>query len=147
MRPRPATTSLTRSSYHRERFQDATVQLGGPLIATRCGGSAPISTPRLLLEPGTDPAFPTQDLQDRVFGKLTWQVNQNNNLLFAYHNDHWRLPDTITPSLPPEAAGMGRGHNPTVTATWRRVLNNNTTFDSATAASTTGAARAASPKT
>ena len=80
-------------------------------------------------EPGTDPAFPTQDLQDRVFGKLTWQVNQNNNLLFAYHNDHWRLPDTITPSLPPEAASMGRGHNPTFTATWRRVLNDNTTFD------------------
>ena len=24
---------------------------------------------------------------------------------------------------------MGRGHNPTVTATWRRVLNDNTTFD------------------
>ena len=85
-------------------------------------------------EPGTDPALPTQDLQDRVFGKLTWQVNQDNNVLFAYHNDHWRLPDTITPSYPRDAASMGRGHIPTFTATWRRVLNDNTTFDCATAA-------------
>jgi TonB dependent receptor/Carboxypeptidase regulatory-like domain len=116
--------------YHRERFQDATVQLGGPLMRDRMWWFGSYQYRRdYFSEPGTDPAFPTQDLQDRVFGKLTWQVNQNNNLLFAYHNDHWRLPDTITPSLPPEAAGMGRGHNPTITATWRRVLNNNTTFE------------------
>ena len=116
--------------YHREKFQDATVQLGGPVMRDKMWWFGSYQYRRdYFSEPGTDPAFPTQDLQDRVFGKLTWQVNQNNNLLFAYHNDHWRLPDTITPSLPPDAASMGRGHNPTFTATWRRVLNDNTTFD------------------
>src|SRR5688500_12728198 len=116
--------------YHRDRFQDATVQLGGPVVRDKMWWFGSYQYRRdYFSEPGTDPAFPTQDLQDRVFGKLTWQVNQNNNLLFAYHNDHWRLPDTITPTLPPAAASMGRGHNPTITATWRRVLNNNTTFD------------------
>ena len=116
--------------YHRERFQDATVQLGGPVIRDKMWWFGSYQYRRdYFSEPGTDPAFPTQDLQDRVFGKLTWQVNQNNNLLFAYHNDHWRLPETITPTVPREAASMGRGHNPTITATWRRVLNNNTTFD------------------
>jgi hypothetical protein len=116
--------------YHRERFQDATVQLGGPVIRDKMWWFGSYQYRRdYFSEPGTDPAFPTQDLQDRVFGKVTWQVNQNNNLLFAYHNDHWRLPDTITPTLPPDAASMGRGHNPTITATWRRVLSNDTTFD------------------
>ena len=106
------------------------MQLGGPVMRDKMWWFGSYQYRRdYFSEPGTDPAFPTQDLQDRVFGKLTWQVNQNNNLLFAYHNDHWRLPDTITPSLPPDAASMGRGHNPTVTATWRRVLNDNTTFD------------------
>ena len=116
--------------YHREKFQDATVQLGGPVSRDKMWWFGSYQYRRdFSSEPGTDPAFPTQDLQDRVFGKLTWQVNQNNNLLFAYHNDHWRLPDTITPTLPHDAASMGRGHNPTVTATWRRVLNDSTTFD------------------
>src|SRR5688572_4475568 len=116
--------------YHRDLFQDATAQLGGPIIRDKMWWFGSYQYRRdYFSEPGTDPAFPTQDLQDRVFGKLTWQVNQNNNLLFAYHNDHWRLPDTITPSLPPDAASMGRGHNPTITATWRRVLSNNTAFD------------------
>jgi hypothetical protein len=116
--------------YHRDRFQDATVQLGGPIVRDKMWWFGSYQYRRdYFSEPGTDPAFPTQDLQDRVFGKLTWQVNQNNNLLFAYHNDHWRLPETITPSVPPEAASMGRGHNPTITATWRRVLSNDTTFD------------------
>ena len=116
--------------YHRDKFHDATVQLGGPVSRDKMWWFGSYQYRRdYYSEPGTDPTFPTQDLQDRVFGKLTWQVNQNNNLLFAYHNDHWRLPDTITPSLPRDAASMGRGHNPTITATWRRVLNNNTTFD------------------
>ena len=116
--------------YHRERFQDATAQLGGPVVRDKMWWFGSYQYRRdYFSEPGTDPAFPTQDLQDRIFGKLTWQVNQNNNLLFAYHDDFWRLPDTITPSLPPEAASMGRGNNPTITATWRRVLNNDTTFD------------------
>jgi hypothetical protein len=116
--------------YHRDRFQDITAQLGGPVIHDKMWWFGSYQYRRdYFSEPGTDPLFPTQDLQDRVFGKLTWQVNQNNNLLFAYHNDHWRLPDTITPTYPREAASMGRGHNPTITATWRRVVTNDTTFD------------------
>ena len=76
--------------YHRDRFQDATVQLGGPIIRDKMWWFGSYQYRRdYFSEPGTDPLFPTQDLQDRVFGKLTWQINQNNNLLFAYHNDHW----------------------------------------------------------
>jgi hypothetical protein len=116
--------------YHRDTFNDATVQLGGPVMRDKMWWFGSYQYRRdYFSEVGTDPAYPTQDLQDRVFGKLTWRVNDGNNLLFAYHNDHWRLPDTITPSLPPDAASVGRGHNPTFTATWRRVVSDNTTFD------------------
>jgi hypothetical protein len=116
--------------YHRDRFSDATAQLGGPLVHDKLWWFGSYQYRRdYFSELGTDPRYPTLDKQDRVFGKVTWQVNQNNRLMFVYHNDHWRLPETITPTVFPEAANDGSGHNPTPTASWHRLLNDDTTFE------------------
>ena len=116
--------------YHRDQFNDATVQIGGPLSQDRIWWFASYQYRRdLFSEPGTPPDLPTRDMQDRVFGKLTWQLTPTQRLMVAYHNDHWRLPSTITTTTPFEASSMNKGHNPTPTATWHWLLNDRTTFE------------------
>jgi hypothetical protein len=116
--------------YHRDQFNDATVQIGGPIARDRMWWFGSYQYRRdLFSETGTPPDLPTRDMQDRVFGKLSWQVKPTHTLMFAYHNDHWRLPSTITPTVPHEASSMNKGHNPTPTATWHALLNDRTTFE------------------
>jgi Carboxypeptidase regulatory-like domain/TonB dependent receptor-like, beta-barrel len=116
--------------FHRDRFNDATVQIGGPIQHDRLWWFGSYQYRRdLYSDPGTPPDLPTRDMQDRVFGKLTWQVKPTHTLMFAYHNDHWRLPTTITTTRPHEASSMNKGHNPTPTATWHALLNDRTTFE------------------
>lgn len=116
--------------FHRDQFNDATMQIGGPLRRDRMWWFGSYQYRRdLFSETGTPPDLPTRDMQDRVFGKLTWQLTPTQTLMIAYHNDHWRLPSTITVSTPHEASSMGKGHNPTPTATWHVLLNDRTTFE------------------
>ncbi|MGH9203186.1 MAG: carboxypeptidase regulatory-like domain-containing protein, partial [Vicinamibacterales bacterium] len=116
--------------FHREEFNDATLQVGGPIARDRMWWFGSYQYRRdLFSEPGTPPDLPTRDMQDRVFGKLTWQVTPAQRLMFAYHNDHWRLPSTITVTSPHEASFMNRGHNPTPTATWHWLMNERTTLE------------------
>jgi hypothetical protein len=116
--------------YHRDQFNDATIQIGGPVAQDRIWWFGSYQYRRdLFSEPGTPPDLPTRDMQDRVFGKLTWQLTPSQRLMVAYHNDHWRLPSTITETTPHEASAMNKGHNPTPTATWHWLLNDRTTFE------------------
>jgi hypothetical protein len=116
--------------FHRDQFNDATMQLGGPLRRDRMWWFGSYQYRRdLFSDPGTPPDLPTRDMQDRVFAKLTWQLTPSQTLMVAYHNDHWRLPSTITVSTPHEASSMNKGHNPTPTATWHVLLNDRTTFE------------------
>ena len=116
--------------FHRDQFNDATLQVGGPLRRDRMWWFGSYQYRRdLFSETGTPPDLPTRDMQDRVFGKLTWQLTPSQSLMIAYHNDHWRLPSTITVSSPHEASSMNKGHNPTPTATWHVLVNDRTTFE------------------
>lgn len=116
--------------FHRDKFNDATIQVGGPLQRDRMWWFGSYQYRRdLYSDPGTPPNLPTRDMQDRVFGKLTWQIRPTQTLMVAYHNDHWRLPSTITATTPHEASTLGKGHNPTPTATWHVLLNDRTTFE------------------
>lgn len=116
--------------FHRDQFNDATLQVGGPLRRDRMWWFGSYQYRRdLFSETGTPPDLPTRDMQDRVFAKLTWQLTPRQNLMIAYHNDHWRLPSTITVSTPHEASSMNKGHNPTPTATWHVLLDDRTTFE------------------
>jgi hypothetical protein len=116
--------------YHRDKFNDATIQLGGPIQRDKLWWFGSYQYRRdLFSEPGTPPNLPTRDLQDRVFGKLTWQITPTQTFMVAYHNDHWRLPSTITATRPHEASTLGSGHNPTPTATWHYLVNDRTTLE------------------
>lgn len=116
--------------FHRDQFNDATVQIGGPLQRDRMWWFGSYQYRRdLFSDPGTPPDLPTRDMQDRVFGKLTWQLTPRQTLMIAYHNDHWRLPSTITVSTPHDASSMNKGHNPTPTATWHWLLDDRSAFE------------------
>jgi Carboxypeptidase regulatory-like domain len=116
--------------FHRDKFHDATIQVGGPVQQDKLWWFGSYQYRRdLYSDPGTPPDLPTRDMQDRVFGKLTWQATERQNFMFAYHNDHWRLPSTITVTTPYEASSMNRGHNPTPTATWHYLLNDRTSLE------------------
>jgi outer membrane receptor protein involved in Fe transport len=116
--------------FHRDKFNDATVQIGGPIARDRMWWFGSYQYRRdLYSDPGTPPNLPTQDMQDRVFGKFTWQLKPTQRLMLAYHNDHWRLPSTITATTPHEASTLGKGHNPTPTATWHYLMNDRTTLE------------------
>ena len=117
-------------SYHRDRFNDATIQVGGPFERNKLWWFGSYQYRRdFFAEPGTDSRFPTKDLQDRVFGKLTWQVSPNHRLMFAFHDDYSRSPSTITPSRPADASSIITGHVPTSTATWHMLVNDRATFE------------------
>lgn len=116
--------------FHRDKFNDATIQVGGPIARDRTWWFGSYQYRRdFFSDPGTPPNLPTQDMQDRVFAKFTWQISPTQRLMGAYHNDHWRLPSTITATTPYDASTMGRGHNPTPTATWNYLLDNRTTLE------------------
>ena len=117
-------------SYHRDRFNDATVQIGGPFKRDQLWWFGSYQYRRdSFAEPGTDPRYLTEDLSDRVFGKLTWQVRPHHRLMFALHDDYSRVPSTITPSTPAEASSISKGQDPTPTATWQMLLNDRMTFE------------------
>jgi hypothetical protein len=100
--------------FHRDKFQDFTVQLGGPVMHDKMWWFGSYQYRRdYYSELGTDPTYPTQDLQDRVFGKLTWQANNNNSLLLrtttitggfqtpSHHRTHTMLPPWDVVTIPP----------------------------------------------
>ena len=117
-------------SFYRDNFNDATVQIGGPFAQDKLWWFASYQYKKdFRAEPGTDPAFPTQDRQDRVFGKLNWQITPTQRLMVAYHDDIWRLPSTITPTNPVEVARRSNGFNPTPTAVWNMLINDRTTLE------------------
>jgi len=116
--------------YHRDRFTDATIQIGGPFRQNQLWWFGSYQYRRdFFAGPGTDPRYLTRDSQDRVFAKLTWQVNPRHRLMFAFHDDYAYLPSIITPTTPAEASSISKGHDPTPTATWQMVVNGRTTFE------------------
>lgn len=116
--------------FHRAKFQDWTAQLGGPILKDKVWFFAGGQFYRdHYSQPGTDPEFPQKEEDDRIFAKVTWQINAKNKLTGQLHNDYYRIPRPIAFNLPPEAATEETGDNPTPNVTWTSVVNDNTYFD------------------
>ena len=51
-------------------------------------------------QPGADPKFPRTYEQDKIFGKLTWQLKPNLQLVQSFHDEFWvnpQIPTRVTP--------------------------------------------------
>ena len=85
------------SGYERAGYRDFTTNLGGPVVRDRVWFFAGYQYLRDDdSQPGTDPAFPRQYEQDKLLGKLTWQIAPSLRLLSSYHNEFWVNPERPT---------------------------------------------------
>jgi outer membrane receptor protein involved in Fe transport len=116
--------------YHREKYNDATIQLGGPVIKDRFWffGSFQYQQDYQSLA-GTPPEFPGRFKSKRVFFKLNYQLNNNNKVQFQYHDDFYDIPDTGSASTAPSARLLESGHNPSPGVVYTSVLTNKTVFE------------------
>jgi hypothetical protein len=129
-RPVPAGSQLE-SGYERARYRDLTTNLGGAIVRDRLWFFAGYQYLRDYdSQPGTDPKFPRQYEQDKLFGKATWQISPNLRVLSSSHNEFWVDPERPTLVKPFETTLRFRASVPTTT--FAHVLHtpsNNTLWD------------------
>lgn len=113
--------------YNRDEFTDTTWQLGGPIARDKVWFFGSFQYQKdSESQPGTDPEFPARSSAKRVFGKLNYQLNDNNKVQFQYHDDYYRIPGRATALTAPSTIGVENGHNPSPGVIWTTVLSNRT---------------------
>jgi Carboxypeptidase regulatory-like domain len=104
------------SGYERMRYSDFTTNFGGPIVRDRVWFFAGYQYLRDYdSQPGTDPAFPRQYEQDKLLGKLTWQISPSLRLVSSFHHEFWVNPERPTLVTPFETTLRFNGRVPTTT--------------------------------
>ena len=113
--------------YNRDEFTDTTWQLGGPIARDKFWFFGSFQYQKdAESQPGTPAEFPARSSARRIFGKLNYQINDNQKLQFQYHDDYYRIPGRATALTAPSTIGVENGHNPSPGLTWTNVLSNTT---------------------
>ena len=103
---RPVRLALTapaieKTGYERSRYRDLTTNLGGPVVRDRLWFFAGYQYLRDYdSQPGTDPTLPRTYEQNKVFGKLTWQLARGWQLVQSVHDEFWINPEQPTFAKP-----------------------------------------------
>jgi hypothetical protein len=104
------------TGYERIRYRDFTTNLGGPVVRDRAWFFAGYQYLRDYdSQPGADPSFPRTYEQNKIFGKLTWQLKPNLKLVQSFHDEFWVNPQIPTLTLPFEATLRRHAHVPAMT--------------------------------
>ena len=113
--------------YHRDQFHDLTAQLSGPIVKDKLWFFASYQFQKDQFSPAGVPSeFPSLGKQNRIFGKLNWQIAKNHKLMFAYHNDYYNLPSQGDANTAPSAVALNYGDNPSPNVTYTGVLSDKT---------------------
>ena len=113
--------------YHREKYNDFTGQLSGPLVRDKVWFFGSYQYQKDVFSPvGVPPEFPSRGKQHRVFGKLNYQINPKHKVMLAYHDDYYNLPGTGDAAIAPSAVPLDYGHNPSPNVTYTAVLSDKT---------------------
>ncbi len=116
--------------YHRERFNDFTAQLGGPVIKDKFWFFGSFQFQQDWdSRAGVDPEFPAKSNAKRVFFKLNYQLNNNNKVQFQYHDDFYEIPEPGAATIAPSALAIETGHNPSPGVVYTSVLSNKTVLE------------------
>jgi outer membrane receptor protein involved in Fe transport len=113
--------------YNRDKFNDLTFQLGGPIVKDKLWFFASYQYQRdWRSQPGVEAQYPVKENADRVFGKLNWQINSKNKVMFSYHDDYYDLPFQQTAFTAPSSIQVEYGNNPSPGVTFTSVLSDKT---------------------
>jgi outer membrane receptor protein involved in Fe transport len=116
--------------YNRNKFNDLTINVGGPVVKDKFWFFGSYQYQRDYdSQPGTDPTYPSKSDADRIFFKLTYQASEKNKLMFALHNDYYRIPGRPSALQAPESVGVESGNNPSPNLTWTSVIDDKTYFE------------------
>ena len=108
--------SQLESGYERAVYRDFATSLGGPIARDRLWFFSAYQYLRDSdSQPGTDPAFPRRYEQDKLLGKVTWQIAPSLRVLSSYHNEFWVNPERPTLATPFETTLRFNGRVPTTT--------------------------------
>jgi hypothetical protein len=119
------------SGYERDRYNDATTNIGGPLLRDRLWFFAGYQYLRDYdSQPGTDPVYPRTSKQDKIFAKLTWRITPAWQLVQSVHDEHWVNPELPTSTKPFEATQRRHARVPAVTfGHLTHTMSSNTVWD------------------
>jgi hypothetical protein len=119
------------TAYTRVRYRDLTAHLGGPLVPNHAWFFAGYQYLRDSdSQPGTDPLFPRGSKYDKVFGKVTWQINQRLRWMSSFHDEFWTTPQRPTLAQPFRTTLIPSGRRPTATfGQLTDTMSNNTLLD------------------
>jgi TonB dependent receptor/Carboxypeptidase regulatory-like domain len=119
------------TDYTRVRYRDFTTHVGGPVVPNRAWFFAGYQYLRDSdSQPGTDPLFPRYTKYDKVFAKVTWQINQRMKWMSSFHDEFWTTPNRPTLVRPFQATVISSGTRPTGTfGQLTDTLTNNTLLD------------------
>jgi hypothetical protein len=113
--------------YHRDQYREFTGQISGPILKDKLWFFGSFQHQKDAFSAvGVPIDFPSRAKQNRVFGKLNWQLSQKHKLQFAYHDDYYELPATGDAVTAPSAVGLNSGHNPSPNVTYTAVLSDKT---------------------
>ncbi len=100
-------------TFHREKYVNPTMQLGGPIRRDRMWFFASSEFLRdASTEPGNDPSFTPTNYSDKYDLKVTTQLGDKNELTVFGHLERWGFPQAPTPFFAPSALSGERGRNP-----------------------------------
>jgi hypothetical protein len=127
--PLAGTQGLT--GYERIKYRDFTTNLGGPLHRDRVWFFTGYQYLRDYdSQPGADPKFPRTYEQNKIFGKLTWQLKPNLQLFQSLNYESWVNPQIPTFLVPFAATQRMHAHVPAMTFSHlTHTLSANTLWD------------------
>src|SRR5438477_8598265 len=78
------------SGYERIKYRDFTTNLGGPVRRDRLWFFTGYQYLRDYdSQPGADPKLPRTYEQNKIFGKLTWQLKPGLQLVQSFNDEFW----------------------------------------------------------
>ncbi len=116
--------------YSRDKFEDITLSLGGPIKRDRAWFFVAAQYSRdAFAVPGVEPQFAPETAYDRYDAKLDFSFSDRTQLDAKYHFEEYDIAETGSAFIAPEAAGAEFGENPAVGAGFSHTISNRTLFE------------------
>jgi Carboxypeptidase regulatory-like domain len=113
--------------YHRDRYNDATIQASGPFVHDKFWFFGSLQYQRDWdSQPGVDPQYVTQNDSRRMFYKFNYNITSKHRLMHGYHNDYYFIPEIQTAVAAPSTVALNHGDNPTPNVVYTGVLSDRT---------------------